>query len=120
MEFAIQDIAKDVAENVRGLPFDFKIKIIGEHLQLDGITRNQTVRNFNQADKSIGEILTAIVMKANPVTTVKEPSETDQKLLWVIADDPAEAGKKIVLITTRQMAEKNKYTLPATFRPKPQ
>lgn len=119
LEFAIQDIAKDVAENVRGLPFDFKIKIIGEHLQLDGITRNQTVRNFNQADKSISEILTAIVMKANPVTTVKEPSEADQKLLWVIADDPAEPGKKIVLITTRQMSEKNKYTLPSVFRPKP-
>ena len=115
LEFSVQDIAKDVNENVRGLPFEFKIKIMGDHLQLDGITRNQTIRNFEQTDKSVAEILTALVLKANPITTVQAPSEPDQKLVWVIADDPSEAGKSMVLITTRQMVEKNKYKLPAVF-----
>jgi hypothetical protein len=57
-------------------------------------------------------------MKANPVTTVKDPSETDQKLVWLIAPDPNEAGKEVVLITTRTAALVNKYTLPAQFVPK--
>jgi hypothetical protein len=116
LEFVMQDIAKDVVENVQGLPHEFKIRIMGDHLQLDGITRNQTVRDFNLADKPVGEILTAVVMKANPIKTVKLPSEMNQQLIWVIADNPDDAGKKIVLITTRQMAEKNKYELPAVFR----
>lgn len=116
LEFVVQDIAKDVVENVRGLPYEFKIRIMGDHLQLDGITRNQTVRDFNLADKTVGEILTAVVMKANPIKTVNSPSQKNQQLIWVIADNPDDPGKKIVLITTRQMAEKNKYELPTVFR----
>jgi hypothetical protein len=63
----------------------------------------------------VGEILTALVMKANPITTVKDPSEKDQKLLWVVGPDPEDPTKTIVLITTRQKAEERKYNLPAPF-----
>lgn len=115
LELALLDIAKDVNESLKGLPFEFKIKIMGEDLRLDGITRNQTVRDFNQRDKAIGEILTAMVMKANPVTTVKAPSEKDQKLLWVVEKDPEDPSKQVVLITTRQISEQKKYKLPPAF-----
>ncbi len=118
LEFAMQDIAKDVNDNIRGLPFEFKIKIMGDHLLLDGITRNQTVRNFSQSDKTVAEILTALAFKANPITTVQDPSEPDQKLIWVVAENPDQPGQQVVLITTRQMAEKKRYQLPMSFRPK--
>jgi hypothetical protein len=124
LEFAMRDLAADAQDLAKGSPFgkggasEFNIKIIGDDLKLDGITRNQTVRDFKQEGKTLAEILTALVMKANPVTTVKDPSEADQKLLWVVAPDPDAPSKQIGLITTRAMAEKNKYKLPAPFQPK--
>jgi hypothetical protein len=114
----MRDLAADVKDLAKGAPFEFEIKIIGPDLEKDGITRNQTVRDFDQKDKPVSDILTALVMKANPITTVKDPSEADQKLIWVIAADPDNAARKIILITTRAAAAANKYTLPAPFVPK--
>ena len=117
LEFAMRDLGEDVRTNLlKGAPVDFQIKIIGDDLKLDGITRNQSIRDFKQEEKTVAEILTALVRKANPVTTVKDPSEADQKLLWVVGPDPDDAKKSIILITTRQMAEKKKYTLPDVFK----
>jgi hypothetical protein len=118
LEFAMRDLAVDVRDQAKGAPFEFDIKIIGADLEKDGITRNQTVRDFDQKDKTIAEILTALVRKANPITTVKDPSELDQKLIWVIGPDPDNAGKTAILITTRAAAEAKKYKLPAPFVPK--
>jgi hypothetical protein len=113
LEFAMRDLADDAKTNLlKGSPVEFEIKIIGDDLKLDGITRNQTVRDFKQDNKTIAEILTALVMKA---TSAKAASDPDQKLIWVVGPDPDNASKQIVLITTRQMAEKKKYTLPAVF-----
>ena len=55
------------------------------------------------------------MMRANPVTTVKSPSEQDQKLLWVVAPDPDDASRSVVLVTTRQVAARQ-YTLPSVFQ----
>jgi eukaryotic-like serine/threonine-protein kinase len=83
-------------------------------LKIEGITRNQSIRDFDQKDQTVADILTALVRKANPVTTVKDPSEKDQKLVWVIGPDP-EGGKEVVLITTRAAAGAKKYVLPGVF-----
>jgi serine/threonine protein kinase len=115
LEFAMQNIENEIESNHKNLPFKFKIKIVGDDLKLDGITRNQQIRDFAQDDESVADVLTAMVMKANPVTTVKSPAEVDQKLLWVVAPDPENPSNRIVLITTRQGAT-NKYPLPAVFR----
>jgi eukaryotic-like serine/threonine-protein kinase len=115
LEFAMRDLADDVQDNLKGAPFEFAIKIIGGDLEKDGITRNQTVRDFQQENQTVADILTALVRKANPITTVKDPSEADQKLLWVIAPDPDSPGKQVILITTRAAAAAKKYTLPAVF-----
>jgi hypothetical protein len=115
LEFAMRDLAEDVKGNLKGVPFEFAIKIIGDDLKIDGITRNQSVRDFKQENQTVADILTALVRKANPVTTVKDPSETDQKLIWVIGPDPDSPGKQIVLITTRTAAATKKYALPAVF-----
>jgi hypothetical protein len=58
-------------------------------------------------------------MRANPVTTVTQPSELDQKLVWLIGPDPDDSNKRIVLITTRDGAQRKEYELPAPFRPDP-
>lgn len=109
LEFAMRDLGESSG---------IKITIIGPDLQLDGITRNQTIRDFNEKDKPVSEILTALVRRANPVTTVKDPSEKDQKLVWLIGADPENASQQIVLITTRTAAEKKGWKLPAAFVPK--
>jgi hypothetical protein len=118
LEFAMRDLAADVRDLAKNAPFQFDIKIIGADLEKDGITRNQSVRDFDQKDQTIADILTALVRKANPVTTVKDPSELDQKLVWVIGPDPDSPNKQIILITTRTAAATKKYTLPAPFVPK--
>jgi eukaryotic-like serine/threonine-protein kinase len=118
LEFAMRDLADDVKANLRGAPFDFSIKIIGDDLKLDGITRNQSIRDFKQENQTVADILTALVLKANPVTTVKDPSEKDQKLVWAIGPDPDNPSKEAVLITTRTAAAAKKYMLGPPFVPK--
>jgi hypothetical protein len=115
LEFAMVELQDDVKSNLKNAPFEFAIKIIGDDLKLDGITRNQSIRDFKQENQTVADILTALVRKANPVTTVKDPSETDQKLVWLIGPDPDNSSKQIVLITTRNAAATKKYTLPSVF-----
>jgi serine/threonine protein kinase len=115
LEFAIRDLAQEVRDALPSLPFEFRIKIIGADLELDGITRNQQIRDFKEQAKPVSELLTNLVMRANPITTVKDPSEPDQKLIWVVAPDPEVPAETIVLVTTRQGAEKKGYTLPPPF-----
>lgn len=123
LEFCMRDLAIDAQDVAKGSAFgkggakEFAIRILGDDLQLDGITRNQTVRDFNK-EGTISEILTALVMKANPVTTVKTPDEADQKLLWVVGPDPDNPAKQMILVTTRAAAAKKKYTLPPAFQKK--
>jgi len=117
LEFAMRDITIDINEANPGLPFSFSIKIDGGDLELDGITRNQQVVGFEAENLPLSQMLTKLVMKANPITTVKEPVEEDQKLVWIITDDPEKAGQKMILITTRKAVAKKNYTLPKVFVP---
>jgi hypothetical protein len=117
MVIAMQELEGAVRDSYLGLPFPFKVTIMGTHLQLEGITKNQRINDFDMKDAKLSEILTSMVRKANPITTVKDPSEIDQKLIWVVAPDPDNPSNKIVLITTRKSAD-GKYTLPEVFRPK--
>jgi hypothetical protein len=117
LEFSVKNIEQAVRDDLPGLPFEFTIRIIGKDLEANGITRNQSIRDFEAKDKPLAEILTGLCMKANPITTVKEPSEEDQKLIWVIAPDP-DTGKEAILITTRDAAKAKSYSLPKPFQPK--
>jgi hypothetical protein len=116
LEFAIRDLADDVSTNLLKGSIPFAIKIMGNDLQKDGITRNQPIRDFKQEGKTVSEILTALVRKANPDPSAKDASDAAQKLLWVIAPDPERPTNKIILVTTRAAAETNKYTLPEMFK----
>jgi hypothetical protein len=111
----MRDLAEDVSGQLKGAPFEFSIKIIGDDLKLEGITRNQSIRDFQQENQTVADILTALVRKANPVTTVQDPSEKDQKLVWLVGADPENPSQQAVLITTRTAAATKKYTLPPPF-----
>ena len=118
LEFAMRDIADDVRANLlKGSPVEFEIKLMGKDMEKDGITRNQTISDFKQENKTVAEVLTAMVMKANS-PNVPDPSLPGQKLIWVVAADPDKPQRQIVLITTRAAAERDKHQLPAPFQPK--
>jgi eukaryotic-like serine/threonine-protein kinase len=117
LDFVMRDLAEDVKTNLlKGSPVEFAIKVIGKDLEIDGITRNQSVRDFKQENKTVAEVLTAVVRKANPDPSAKEASDAAQKLVWVVGPDPDDAKRNIVLITTRQAVEKKSYTLPDVFK----
>ncbi len=82
-----------------------------------GITRNQPLRDFKMNDKTVREALTEVAKRGNPVTTVKDTRENDQKLLWVVTDDPESPGKSMLSLTTREAAMAAGIVLPSEFAP---
>jgi hypothetical protein len=116
LEAALQNLVDDVRGQHPALPFHFAIEIVGQDLQLEGITRNQQIANFEAVDRPLADILTALVMRANPVTTVTTPADPAQKLVWTPAPDPQDPTKQILRITTRAAAARNGYHLPGVFR----
>ena len=116
LEFALRDLSTEINEGQTGLQFEFRIKIIGADLEVEGITRNQQIRGFHVQQKSVAETLTALLMKANP-TAVSDPASPEQKLVWVV--NKGATGPEVfqgVLVTTRRAAEEKGYELPGPFR----
>ena len=102
---------RDYGEEI-GVP----VKILGPDLQLDGITRNQQIADFMQEDKTREEVLIALLIKANPIKTVTQPNDPNQKLVYVIAPNPeAPDDGDIILITTRNASALKKFTVPDIF-----
>jgi serine/threonine protein kinase len=116
LESALQRIATEVSESVlSGEPMTMMIN--GGAFKIQGITQNQSIRDFKQSSVPVRTVLTDLVRRANPVTTVKSATEKDQKVVWIVIDDPDRAGKKKIELTTRTWAETNKATLPNEFVP---
>ena len=116
LEFAIDNIqlafTKDLPKGSK-MP---NIRIIGGDLQLMGITQNQQVRDFKQANIPLRQVLTELVLRANPDKTATGSKDEKQSLIWVVVDDAANPGTKEILVTTRQSAD-GKYDLPPEFVP---
>lgn len=79
------------------------IVILGSDLQLEGITRNQPLNNFEERDQPADAILRKVLKLANP----------DGKLVYVIKLD--DKGREAVFITTRAAAAKRGDKLPRGF-----
>ncbi len=109
---SVETVMQDFADVVRLQTGNaaFFIRIEGRDLQLEGITRNQQIRNVRLENRTIGQILTQLVVRANP-SPVSDPRQPQQKLLWVVA--PGETPG--VLITTRTAAREKGYRLPVDF-----
>ena len=112
--FAVEEIQEGIKSDYNALPFPFEIKLLGGDLQLDGITQNQRVVDFKMKG-TFAEILTGLVVKANPDPESTGASDARNKLIWVVGPKPGDDSLNIVLITTRAAAEKKGYTLPKAF-----
>lgn len=104
LETALNTLASDV-----GVP----IVILGNDLQLEGITKNQSF-SIELRDRRAREILVEILRLANPDKTAAGPDDPRQKLIYVIGPDAA--GIETIRVTTRQAAEQRGDDLPAEFR----
>jgi hypothetical protein len=92
-----------------------EITIQGADLQLDGITKNQSL-TLDLRDRPVREILLEILLKANPDRTAAGPADPRQKLVYVL-DPGTAAGPGRIIVTTRTAAEKRGDRLPDVFLP---
>ncbi len=111
----LQEIRSEVLDQYPQLSFEFNIRIAGADLQMDGITQNQRPAALEIVDKSLSDILTSIMVAANPNRNITGANDPDCKLIWVVTDDPEGGEQQVILVTTRDAARKNNYVLPAAF-----
>lgn len=116
---AVADIEQQVLDEYPDLPFEFKIQLMGNDLRIDGITQNQAVRDFLLEAPTLSELLTGLVVVANPDPNSTGARDPLNKLVWALASDPKNPGNQIILITTRAASAEKGYTLPDVFRPLP-
>ena len=115
LEMGLAAIATEFNDSVLKSQSSLRMSINGTAFQKEGITQNQQVRNFVQKGIPLRTVLTDLVRRANPVTTVQSPTEKDQKVVWIVLDDPENSGGKKIELTTRTWATDNKVTLPKEF-----
>lgn len=111
----MSDLETEVKSDYKALPFKWRIILQGADLEKDGITKNQRPGPLKIGQKSFAEILTTIVVSANPDKNISGPEDPACRLIWVIAADPDFPGQSAVLITTRGAAKEKAYQLPAPF-----
>jgi len=111
----LSDLEQEVNSDYSSLPFQWRIVLLGADLEKDGITKNQRPGPLNLQQKSLTEILTSIVVSANPDKDITGAADPNCKLIWVMAQDPDNADQQAILITTRTAAEEKSYQLPDPF-----
>lgn len=111
----LDGLQTEIRDEYPSLPFEFTIRLMGKDLGAEGITQNQRPNDFSLQQKPLSDILTEIMVQANPDKNISGPSDPNCKLVWVVADDPDKAGKPMILITTRKAASENSYSLPDAF-----
>lgn len=104
LEKALEMLAEDT-----GIP----LEIAGRDLQLEGITKNQSF-GLELRDQPAGEILLAVLRRANPDQTAEGPADPRQKLVFVVREATGDGPGKIV-VTTRAAAARRGEELPAVF-----
>jgi len=115
LEMGLAAIASEFNESILAGQPPLKFRIQGGAFQKEGITQNQQIRAFKYEGSPLRTVLTDLVRRANPVTTVKSPVEKDQKVVWVVVEDPESPGSKKIELTTRSWAEANGVGLPKEF-----
>lgn len=112
----MSELKSEIDSDYGGLPFAWDIKLLGGDLEKDGITKNQRPGELVMKQKTLAEILTSIMISANPSQNITGASDPECKLVWVVAADPDKPDQKSILVTTRAAAAEKSYTLPAAFR----
>ena len=109
------DLQISISDRFKSLPFDFEIRLMGGDLREEGITQNQRISNFEMNDQPLADVLTGLVVAANPDKASESPADERQKLLWVAVPDPDDKTRTVILITTRKAALRNSHPLPEVF-----
>jgi hypothetical protein len=97
-------------QNEGGAPVS--IRLLTDDLKSEGITANQRLRGIDPTGKTVAELLTAIVVSANPDQRSEGTHDIRQRLIWAVSPD----GDSI-WITTRGGAAAAKLVLPDVFQP---
>ncbi len=103
----------EAALNQLGQDVGVEIVILGKDLQLDGITKNQSL-GIDLENKPAEEILVEILRRANPDKAATGPSDARQKLVYVIGPK-ATGGPDVILVTTRAQVKVRGNQLPSVF-----
>jgi len=106
---ALADLETEIKTEYRQMGFEFSIVVDGNALRVEGITQNQKISDFQQEQQPLADILTAMVLKANPDPAVTSARDPACKLVWLI--DPGRPEGQI-RITTRAAAVEQGWTLP--------
>ena len=77
------------------------IEILGQDLQLAGITKNQSL-GIDLRDQPAKKILLEILLRANPDRTATGPADPRQMLVYIIK--LSEEGSRRIFVTTRTAA----------------
>lgn len=112
LSFTKESLEQAVA--LLGEDIGVEIVIAGGDLQLDGITKNQSL-GLDLRDRPAGEILVEILLRANPDRQATGPADPRQKLVYVVEPTTTGAAERII-VTTRTAAEKRGDRLPEPFR----
>ena len=104
LEAALEQLSQDI-----GVP----IIIRGPDLQAEGITKNQSF-GIDISDKPAEEILVKILRLSNPDKSATNPSDTKQKLVYIIEQKPDKSEQ--IVVTTRARAAERRNELPTAFR----
>ncbi len=115
IEVALQLVCDEANDKLPPGTPALRFLLDGGAFEKSGITRNQQLRNFQFEKLPVRAVLTEIAKRGNPVTTVTDTIQIEQKLVWVVADDPQEAGVKIIALTTRAAATSAGTPLPREF-----
>ena len=111
----LRQIEQEIKDDLPQLPFDFRIRMLGNDLAAEGITQNQRPGRVEVNQLPLGEILAQIMLQANPDKSATSPSDEKCKLVWVLGPDPDDPNTMAVLVTTRTAANQKNMQLPAIF-----
>lgn len=117
LEMSLAAIATEFNDSLPEGETRVEMSINGGAFQKEGITQNQQIRDFSFEKAPLRELLTSLVRRANPVTTVQSPTEKDQKVVWLVLENASSSGGKKIELTTRSWAEANGAQLPKEFVP---
>ena len=111
----ISNLEQEIRAEYPELPFEFEIRLLGNDLSKEGITQNQRPGNFEIKHQPLRAILTEIMVRANPNKNITGADDLNCMLVWVVAADPDDASRQIILVTTRSAAAEKSYQLPQAF-----
>lgn len=115
LNILLKNLETEVNETYSDLPFSFQIEIAGNSLLLEGITQNQRPGDFELINKSLEQILTEIVFRANPDKEAASPADPKCKLVWLLQESADAPNQSVILITTRAGAQEAGLKLPQPF-----